>query len=153
MRREAGEKEHRSVADARERRTAAGEREEQSATSGRNERRADFGGRRHHVYIVWLTPKTKICEAGASEHARASERENASETSAHAKKECRFDELEVGDRVEIEFNPEEDSAAHSNVHQNQQMRQQTWPSPYPCRLCDGDHDLATQGAWSIELGT
>ena len=39
------------------------------------------------------------------------------------KKEVTLDQLEVGDRVEVQFTPEEDSAAHNNVHQSQQMRQ------------------------------
>jgi hypothetical protein len=85
--------------------------ERRSATAD-NERRAGAGGHRHNVYVVWLTPKTKVCqetrETGSTEH---------------AKKECALDELEVGDRVEVQFTREEDSAPHQNVHQSQQMRQ------------------------------
>jgi hypothetical protein len=89
----------------------AADKEHRSATSG-NERRAEMGGRRHNVYVVWLTPKTKVCEAT-----------NESVTSEHAKKEVMLDQLEVGDRVEVEFTRAEDSVAHNNIHQSQQMRQ------------------------------
>jgi hypothetical protein len=71
-----------------------------------------MGGRRHNVYIVWLTPKTKVCETTQK-----------SGTSEHAKKEVMLDKLEVGDRVEVQFAPAEDSVAHNNVHQSQQIRQ------------------------------
>jgi hypothetical protein len=85
---------------------------ERRAATAENERRGGSSGRRHNVYVVWLTPKTKVCqethESGSTERAR---------------KECAFDELEVGDRVEVQFTPEEDSAAHQNIHQSQQMRQ------------------------------
>lgn len=98
---------HREAASAERRGTAAGA-----------ERHAESGGRRHNVYVVWMTPKTKVCrashETGAAEHAKTSE---------DAQKECAFDELEVGDHVEVQFTPEEDSAAHHNIHQSQQMRQ------------------------------
>jgi hypothetical protein len=95
----------------------ANDKEQRSATAG-NERHAAVGGRRHNVYIVWLTPQTKVCETaretGTSENAKTSE---------HAKKECTLDKVEVGDHVEVQFIPEEDSAAHNNIHLSQQMRQ------------------------------
>ena len=92
-------------------RSETAENERRSGTSG-NERRGDAGARRHNVYIVWLMPKTKVCEAT-----------HDSGTSQNAKKEVTLDQLEVGDHVEVQFTPEEDSASHNNVHQSQQMRQ------------------------------
>ena len=92
-------------------RSESAESERRSDTTG-NERRVDAGARRHNVYIAWLTPRTKVCEAT-----------HESGTSQNAKKEVTLDQLEVGDHVEVQFTPEEDSAAHNNVHQSQQMRQ------------------------------
>ena len=99
-------------------RPSSAENENRSATTG-TERNGQAGARRHDVYIVWLTQKTKVCEAsreagGASENARGSD---------HAKKEVACDQLEVGDRVEVQFVPQEDSAAHNNIHLSQPMRQ------------------------------
>ncbi len=89
------------------------------------EQHASAGRRRHNIYIAWLTPRTKIFEAteqpGKSDQ---NERQSGSQTqSAGERKEVTFDRLEVGDRVEIQFSPQEESGANKNVHQNQQMRQ------------------------------
>jgi len=92
-------------------RSETAQNERRSETTG-DERRGDAGARRHNVYIVWLTPKTKVCEAT-----------HESGTSQNAKKEVTLDQLEVGDHVDVQFTPEEDSVAHNNVHQSQQMRQ------------------------------
>ena len=92
------------------------EKENRAAASG-NERHARATGR-HNVYIVWLTPKTKVCQATQNHESRATERA----TSDQEKKEVMLDQLEVGDRVEVAFTPQEESAEHANVHQTEQMR-------------------------------
>ena len=57
----AGEREHRAATAREEER---GERERRDATA-RDEKRAGSAGMRHDVYIVWMTPKTKVCTANA----------------------------------------------------------------------------------------
>jgi hypothetical protein len=98
----------------------ARDKDRASAASG-NEKHA---GRRHNIYIVWLTPKTKVCEAArdAGTSDRAKDAAPESGTSEHAKKEVALDQLEVGDHVEIQFTRNEDSASHNNIHQSEQMR-------------------------------
>ena len=98
---------------------AAAGGEHHAATTATAGQHAQTGEHRHNVYIVWLTPKTKVCEmtyqagaAGTAAHAK----------SEHAKKEVALDELEVGDRVEVAFTPHEESASHANVHQTEHMR-------------------------------
>ena len=68
------------------------------------------GKKRENIYIVWLTPKSKVYEA--------------SDTSGGAgqKKETSLDRLEVGDRVEIQFTPREESAGRPGANQTAQMR-------------------------------
>ena len=95
----------------------ATERENRAATSG-NERHASAAGHRHNVYIVWVTPKTKVCQATQSHESRDAERA----TSDQEKKDVALDQLEVGDRIEVAFTPQEESAEHANVHQTEQMR-------------------------------
>jgi phosphatidate phosphatase PAH1 len=94
----------------------ARDRDHAAAAVGNEKQHAGSGGRRHNVYVVWMTPKTKVCEAtnesGASQNAR----------SESSKKECALDRLEVGDHVEVQFTPQDESAAHSNIHQSEQMR-------------------------------
>jgi hypothetical protein len=51
---------------------------------------------RMNVYVLAISPKTKVCEV----------KEMGKEGSASAKEEaCEFDKLEVGDRVEVTFEP------------------------------------------------
>lgn len=68
------------------------------------------GKKRENIYIVWLTPKTKVYEA--------------SDTSGGAgqEKETSLDRLEVGDRVEIQFTPREESAGRPGANQTARMR-------------------------------
>ncbi len=97
---------------------------DRKASEPQTEQHASSGRKRHNVYIAWLTPRTKICEA-SEQPGKLDQKEarNASETpSPGGSKECSFDQLEVGDHVEIQFTPQEESAANNNVHQNQQMR-------------------------------
>jgi hypothetical protein len=63
---------------------------------------------RENIYIVWLSPKTKVCETGGT---------------AGQKKETSLDRLEVGDTVEIEFTPRDETAGHPGATQTAQMRQ------------------------------
>ena len=66
------------------------------------------GKDRENIYIVWLSPKTKVCETGRT---------------AGQKKETSLDRLEVGDSVEIEFTPRDETAGHPGATQTAQMRQ------------------------------
>jgi hypothetical protein len=66
------------------------------------------GKDRENIYIVWLSPKTKVCETGGT---------------AGQKKETSLDRLEVGDTVEIEFTPRDETAGHPGATQTAQMRQ------------------------------
>ena len=66
------------------------------------------GKDRENIYIVWLSPKTKVCEAGGK---------------AGQKKETSLDRLEVGDTVEIEFIPRQETTGHPGASQTAQMRQ------------------------------
>jgi hypothetical protein len=95
-----------------------------TAASG-NDQRGQSASRRHNIYVAWMSPRTKITqrghEAGASER---NQRRNDSQTEATAdSKALTFDQLEVGDHVEVQFSKAEDSNATNNAHQNQQMRQ------------------------------
>jgi len=83
-----------------------------------NERHGSSAGKRHNVYMVWLTPRTKICEAS-----RDSGKTNQApgQKQAH-EKDVTLDQLEVGDHVEIAFNREERSA-DAPAHQTERMRQ------------------------------
>ena len=77
--------------------------------------------RRHNVYIAWLTPRTKICDA---QDDRGQEGQNREANAANStKKEIALDQLEVGDHVEIKFSHGDSSASNAGVHQTQQMRQ------------------------------
>jgi hypothetical protein len=75
------------------------------------------GRRRHNVYMVWLTPRTKICES-SGEHGKS----NQTQSQPGEKKEVMLDQLEVGDHVEIQFSRREESGANSFAHQTEQMR-------------------------------
>lgn len=70
----------------------------------------DNGKGRHNVYIVWLNPKTKVCQA------------NDDSTASNQKKDVSLEQLEIGDRVELKFARREDSGANAAAHQNEKMR-------------------------------
>jgi hypothetical protein len=83
---------------------------------------------RHNVYFAWLTPRTKVCEftaqsqptrptAGQTE----SPRRAAGQTETN-KREVAFDQLEVGDRVEIQFTRSDETSANTPAHQSERMR-------------------------------
>jgi hypothetical protein len=109
--------------DAAGRRTSAAGTEDAAArrTSGAaTERDGSSNKKRHNVYIVWLTPRTKICEA-TGEPGKSNQ--NADQTRTDGQKEIALDQLEVGDHVEIQFNRGDNSTATNAVHQTEQMRQ------------------------------
>jgi hypothetical protein len=89
------------------------------AAAPESDRRGRAAGNRHNVYIVMLTPRTKVCEAS-----RDSEKSSQTPGQSEAqKKEVALDQLEVGDHVEIQFARREDSGANNFAHQTEQMRQ------------------------------
>jgi hypothetical protein len=71
---------------------------------------------RHNVYTIWMTPRTKVSQRNA-EAARA----DAAKPDSNAR-DATFDQLEVGDLVEIEFNPQEESGATAVSPKTEQMR-------------------------------
>jgi len=71
---------------------------------------AEKAERRANVYMVWLSPKTKVCSCCD---------DSGKET---AKKECNIDKLEVGDRVEITYSRREGSAANLVGHLTDLMK-------------------------------
>ena len=73
----------------------------------------------HNVYIVWLTPSTKICEGQAHGGKAAAAGETRREDQ---KRELALDNLEVGDHVEIQFTKNDESGATNSAHQTDQMR-------------------------------
>ena len=88
-----------------------------SATSNRD--RGAGNRRRHNVYYVWLTPRTKICEDTAHND-KAPDRANTERSGQ--KRELALDNLEVGDHVEIQFTRNDDSSSTGSAHQTEQMR-------------------------------
>ena len=54
------------------------------------------GRHRHNVYIVWLTPNTKVCEASKTESGQASAR-----GAAPKPRELSWEQLEVGARGQL----------------------------------------------------
>jgi hypothetical protein len=59
--------------------------------------------RRDNVYMVWLSPRTKVRDASANVDGKS-----------EAKKDVTIEQLELGDRVEIEFNCRDDANSGSN---------------------------------------
>ena len=87
-----------------------------AAAAPANER-GSMNRNRHNIYHVWLTPRTKLFECTEPEKAGAQNEAARSEK----KKEIAFDALEVGDHVEIQFTPREESGS-AIAHQTEQMR-------------------------------
>jgi hypothetical protein len=83
------------------------------------EERGSSNRKRHNVYHVWMTPKTKICESSAQ-----AEKSNAQAEAQRSdqKREVAFDNLEVGDHVEIQFALRDDTTSTGSAHQTEQMR-------------------------------
>ena len=84
------------------------------------EKSGQSAGKRHNVYIVWLSPRTKVCEcmeeSGKSTAAKP-------ESDKGEKKECSLDKLEIGDHVEIQFQPRDESTETHLAHQTNRMRE------------------------------
>ena len=70
----------------------------------------ESGEQRENIYVVWLSPRTKIFES------------NGDSGRSDQKKEVSLDRLEVGDRVEVQFNRREESDADAGANQTEQMR-------------------------------
>ena len=65
-------------------------------TSGDSSKAAERPRHRMNVYVLAVSPKTKVCEC----------METGKESSASVKEEaCDLDKLEIGDRVEVSFEP------------------------------------------------
>ena len=96
-----------------------------SAASNHNDPQGRSARRRHNIYIAWLSPRTKITENGhASPASETGQRRNESQAQGRDDNmPLSFDQLEVGDHVEVQFSMHEDSHASNGVHMNQQMRQ------------------------------
>jgi hypothetical protein len=113
---------------------AANGAENSTANQNQNQNQNQNHRMRHNVYMVWLSPRTKVCEASAG-YGRSSATHDAADANRNAAdgdktanrdknmKEVTLDQLEVGDRVEIKFNKREDSAGNTLAHQSDQMRQ------------------------------
>jgi hypothetical protein len=82
------------------------------------ERQGASPKKRHNVYYVWLTPRTKVCESTAES---AGSRPTEGQTEAQ-KREVAFDQLEVGDHVEIQFTRSDETSANTPAHQNERIR-------------------------------
>jgi hypothetical protein len=89
------------------------------AVGAATQERGSSDKKRHHIYHVWLTPKTKICEASAQPEKSNAQAETARSEQA---KEVSFDKLEVGDHVEIQFVVRDDTTSAGSAHQTEQMR-------------------------------
>ncbi len=87
--------------------------------TGSTEERGTSNRKRHNVYYVWLTPRTKICEGTARGEKTAAAGETAR---SGQKREITLDNLEVGDHVEIQFTKNDDSGSTGSAHQTEQMR-------------------------------
>jgi len=85
--------------------------------SGNNNRDSANRGGRHNVYLVWLSPKTKVCEATNANNAGGNNNSGAGN-----KKECSLDKLEVGDRVEIQMTSRSESSSNNQGTPTEEMR-------------------------------
>jgi hypothetical protein len=97
----------------------------QRLTASETENRTHTAKDRRNVYIAWLSPRTRITERGMdTAGSDPNQRRNEAAIPGRAEnREITFDQLEVGDHVEIQFARQEESGATNNVHLSQQMRQ------------------------------
>jgi hypothetical protein len=94
-----------------------------SSAASDKDQRGGSGGGRHNIYVAWLSPRTKIIDRSRESAASDPNKRNEGQPEAGGENSAlRFDQLEVGDHVEVQFSLHDDSNA-TNVHQNQQMRQ------------------------------
>jgi hypothetical protein len=82
--------------------------------SGDGKASAATDKKRENIYVVWLSPRTKVCKCEACE---ASGKPDPSKT-----KECSFAQLEVGDRVAVKFNRRDESATSAGANHTDSMR-------------------------------
>jgi len=82
-----------------------------SANNNSNNTAGGSDRRRDNIYIVWLTPKTKVAEQYFDAEGRKA-----------TVRDTTFDKVEVGDRVEIQFMPREGSQSNVNATQNDNAR-------------------------------
>jgi len=94
--------------DRREGRENAAARSGEERERGRGGRSGRANRHRHNVYVVWLTPNTKVCEANLPGQGQVNTRNNEQE-SAQKSNELNWEELEVGDPVEVTFTRREGS--------------------------------------------
>lgn len=80
-----------------------GEKDEKASKSSDN--KTSGQKKRMNVYVLAISPKTKVCECMASEK----------EGSASQEKECDFDKLEIGDTVEVCYEPEMNKSEAKNA--------------------------------------
>jgi hypothetical protein len=97
-----------------------GRRAERRAKAVAREAHARPEKKRHNVYIVGITPRTKVFEPD-TESGKTSKDQDHEQAQTHGK-EVTLDELEVGDHVEIQFSHADQSGASHSVHQTHQMR-------------------------------
>jgi hypothetical protein len=90
-------------------------------TAREEERHGRSARRRHNIYIVWLSPRTKINEC--LEESGKSRSEPGQASHERGKKDVTLDQLEVGDHVEIQFNRREETDESHIAHQSERMRQ------------------------------
>jgi hypothetical protein len=97
-------------------------------TAAETARPGSSAKKRHNVYYVWMTPRTKACECTAeSQTSRPAEGQTESQKRTEGqneaqKREVSFDQLEVGDHVEIQFNRSDETSANTPAHQNERVR-------------------------------
>ncbi len=97
------------------------------------DRQASSDRQRHNVYVVWMTPRTEVRMANArrgdgdrdaqnndqrNQNANAAANANATPVS--------FENLEVGDRVEVRFNPRNTASETQNTANRRHGRHRTY---------------------------
>jgi len=92
-------------------------REQGDRDRDQGEKSAMSSRHRHNLYIVWLTPNTKVCEANQAGGSPANTRDTEKD-SAQKSREMSWEQLEVGDHVEVTFTRREssDSTGSGQAH-------------------------------------
>jgi len=91
------------------------------ATKVSSDKSGQTDGKHDNIYIVWLTPKTKVCKCTVDNS--GVQRASTSSSPRSEKKECSLDNLEVGEMVEIQFIPRSENNERQVGHQTEKMRQ------------------------------
>jgi hypothetical protein len=117
------------------------DRDEADRKDGQNDRNVRDAGdrqassdqRRHNVYVVWMTPRTEVRKAGARSDDGDRDRQNNDQRNQNANAAARgnlsvvpFETLEVGDRVEIRFNPRNTASETQNSMNRRHGRHRTY---------------------------